>query len=85
MKYALYFKQSAEKELLALPKAYAHKVKDAIVALSNNPRPTGCKKLSGSSNDYRIRVGIYRVVYNISDNILTVTVIKVAHRKDVYR
>ncbi len=85
MKYALYLKKSAEKELLALPREYAVKVKDAIVALADNPRPAGCKKLSGKADDYRIRVGTYRVVYTISDKVLTVSVIKIAHRKDVYR
>jgi len=85
MKYALYLKKSAEKELLALPKAYAIQVKDAIVSLAHNPRPAGCKKLTGKTDDYRIRVGTYRVVYTISDKVLTVSVIKIAHRKEVYR
>jgi mRNA interferase RelE/StbE len=85
MKYTLLFKKSAEKELLALPKNDAFKVRDAILGLTNNPRPSGCKKLSGTEDDYRIRVGRYRVVYSISDNVLTVRVIKIAHRKDVYR
>lgn len=85
MKYALYLKKSAEKELLALPKEQALKIKDAIVALTHNPHPAACKKLSGKSDDYRIRVGTFRVVYTISDKALTVWVIKIAHRKDVYR
>jgi mRNA interferase RelE/StbE len=85
MTYTLFLKKSAEKELLALPKAQAHKVKEAILRLIENPRPSGCKKLSGNTDDYRIRVGNYRVVYSISDKVLTVWVIKIAHRKNIYK
>lgn len=85
MKYALFLRKSAEKELLALPKVQAIKVRDAIIALTENPRPSGCKKLQGSDSDFRIRIGDYRVVYSISDKVLTIWVIKIAHRKDVYR
>jgi len=83
--YKLVLKRSAEKELLALPKAQAFRVKAAIEGLADNPRPKGCKKMSGSTDDYRIRVGSYRVVYSVSDAEVTVWVIKVGHRKDVYR
>lgn len=85
MKYALIIKKSAEKELLALPRESAVKIKSAIEALADNPRPKGCKKLSGKADDYRIRIGSYRVVYTISDREVTVWIIKVAHRKEVYR
>ncbi len=85
MKYTLQFKKSAEKELLALPREQAFKIRDAVLALTSNPRPGGCKKLSGSSDDYRIRIGNYRVVYTISDKVLTIWVIKIAHRKEVYK
>jgi len=85
MSYTLVLKRSAEKELLALPKAQAFKVKAAIAELTGNPRPTGCKKISGSADDYRIRIGNYRVVYSVSDAKVTVWVIKIGHRKDVYR
>ena len=57
----------------------------AILNLQNNPRPHGCKKLTGSSHVYRIRVGIYRVVYEIIDKQLVVYIFDVEHRKDVYR
>lgn len=85
MKYALFLKKSAEQELLALPKEQAFKIKDAILDLSHNPRPKGCKKLSGSLADYRIRIGDYRVVYSIADKVLTILVVKIAHRRDVYK
>jgi mRNA interferase RelE/StbE len=55
------------------------------VDLVNNPRPDGCKKLVGLDNIYRIRVGLYRIVYRIEDEILYIEVIKIGHRKDVYR
>ena len=85
MKYTISYKRSAYEELLQLPANIAHKIKNAIDSLSENPRPHSCKKLKGSVNDYRIRIGNYRVVYTIIDTILIVTVIKIAHRKDVYR
>lgn len=85
MKYSIKYKRSAFEELLQLPMSIAHKVKTAIDSLSENPRPQGCKKLKGSVKDYRIRIGNYRVIYTITDTILIVTVIKIAHRKDVYR
>ena len=85
MKYVLFLKKSAEKELLSLPREQAQKIKSAILSLTENPRPAGCKKISGKEDDYRIRIGNYRVVYTISDKVLTVLVIKIAHRKEIYR
>jgi len=85
MKYSIFYKRSASEELLQLPANIAHKVKAEINSLSDNPHPHGCKKLKGSINEYRIRIGNYRVIYTITDTILMVTVIKIAHRKDVYR
>ena len=85
MKYTIVYKQSASKELLQLPAKIAYKTRAAINSLSENPRPHGCKKLHGSDNEYRIRIGNYRVIYIISDGVLIITVIKIAHRKDVYR
>ena len=57
----------------------------AIQALAQNPRPPGCRKLTGSKNDWRIRVGDYRVVYEIADEIRVVRVNRVRHRREVYR
>jgi mRNA interferase RelE/StbE len=64
---------------------YLSSIKKAVNDLSNNPRPFGCIKLSGFDNLYRIRVGVYRVIYSIEDDILTVEVIKVDHRSNVYK
>ncbi|MBM3436510.1 MAG: type II toxin-antitoxin system RelE/ParE family toxin [Bacteroidetes bacterium] len=85
MKYSILYKRSASEELLQLPVNIAYKVRAAINRLSENPRPQGCKKLKGSVNEYRIRIGNYRVIYTIANTVLIVTVIKIAHRKDVYR
>lgn len=85
MSYSIVIKKSADKELLHLPASYIYKIRAVISSLAENPRPHDCKKLSGSQNEYRIRVGMYRILYTIHDNILTVFVMKIAHRKDVYR
>lgn len=60
-------------------------VKEIILGLSGNPRPDGSIKLTGAQNDYRIRVGTYRILYNIHDYVLTIHVFDVDHRKQVYR
>ena len=60
-------------------------VEAKIDGLANDPRPSGCKKLQGSDNEYRIRIGNYRVIYTIADVVKIVTIIKIADRKDAYR
>jgi mRNA interferase RelE/StbE len=85
MRYTLIYKRSAAEELLKLPSSAAQKVKSAIDQLVDNPRPVGCKKLTGTDDSYRIRIGNYRVIYTVFDSLLIVTIIKVAHRKDAYR
>jgi mRNA interferase RelE/StbE len=82
--YIIEFKQSAKKELAQLPDWIAEKVLDRIKALAGNPRPDGCKKLTGSTHSYRIRINDYRVVYSITDKHLIIQIIKIGHRKDVY-
>ncbi len=85
-RYRVLIKQSAAKELEALPNKKARqRVVARIRALADEPRPAGCEKLSGHHDRYRVRQGIYRVVYSISDKELLVFVVKVGHRKDVYR
>ncbi len=82
--YKVLFKASVEKDLRAIPGKDIKRILQKIKALSSEPRPPGCEKLTGSER-YRIRQGRYRIVYSIQDNVLTVWVVKVAHRKDVYR
>jgi len=83
-KYRIEVKQSAAKELGKIPKKELTRILDKISSLSDAPRPEGSIKLTGQEK-YRLRIGKYRVLYSIEDDILTVYVVKVAHRKDVYR
>jgi len=82
--YQLLIKPSARKELEQLSDSILRRIDEAIVKLSNHPRPVGSKKLVGAPL-YRIRIGTYRVVYEIDDNRKAVTVVTVGHRGDVYR
>lgn len=84
--YRVLIKASAAKELEALPnKKIRQRLVERIRALAGDPRPAGIEKLSGYHDRYRARQGVYRVVYSVSDRELLVYVIKVGHRKDVYR
>ncbi|MBS1775417.1 MAG: type II toxin-antitoxin system RelE/ParE family toxin [Bacteroidetes bacterium] len=85
MVYALQIKPSAQKEMAAIQRHEALKINKAILALANNPLPTGSKKLKATENKYRIRIGNYRVIYNIQSNILTILILKIAHRKEAYK
>ncbi len=85
MTYTVVIKRSAQKQIEKIPKTHIDKIKAAILDLADNPRPQGCTKLTGSKNIYRIREGVYRIVYEITDNVLTVYVFDVDHRKQVYR
>jgi mRNA interferase RelE/StbE len=82
--YKVYFKESVEKDFTAIPKKDLVKILRRIKALSENPRPSGCEKLTGRER-YRVRQGRCRIVYSIEDAVLTVWIVKVGHRKDVYR
>jgi len=82
--YEIYFKESVWKELKKVPKNDLKKILSRIERLGDEPRPMGYEKLTGCEL-YRVRQGNYRVVYSIQDNELTVWVIKVGHRKNVYR
>lgn len=84
--YRILFLRSAEKELFKLPEKYRERTFDAIERLSENPRPVGCAKLKGYQNRYRITIGKdYRIIYSIQDDLLLVEVIRIRHRKEVYR
>jgi mRNA interferase RelE/StbE len=82
--YQVVINKKAQKEIDALPSYIKGNVDEHILALGENPRPSGCIKLKGEDNLYRIRIGDYRVVYAIEDEICIVDVVKVAHRKEVY-
>ena len=84
-RYSVLIKPSARKELEAVDlKKDRQRIVAAILSLADDPRPSGCRKLSGKDK-YRIRCGDYRVVYSVLDVILVVTIVKVGHRSDVYR
>lgn len=82
--YFVEVKPSARKELEALPNDVLARVLPKIDALRSAPRPTGCKKLKGYKDLWRIRVGDWRVVYIIDDTAKVVSVTRIAHRRDVY-
>jgi mRNA interferase RelE/StbE len=82
--YEILIRRSAEKEIRDLPHEVRSRVVERIRALASSPRPAGCEKLAGR-DAYRIRVGLYRIVYTIEDRRLVIEVVRVAHRKDAYR
>ncbi|MFN2455793.1 MAG: type II toxin-antitoxin system RelE/ParE family toxin [Pyrinomonadaceae bacterium] len=83
MSYEVLILRRAQKQLADLPKADYGRVRDAVAALADNPRPVGCKKLTGREG-WRIRSGDYRVIYEIEDVQRKVTVLHIGHRRDVY-
>jgi mRNA interferase RelE/StbE len=82
--FKVYFKKSVEKDFKGIPESDLQKILNRIEQLQTNPRPNGSEKLTGQER-YRIRQGSYRIVYSIQDNELTVWVVKVGHRKEIYR
>jgi mRNA interferase RelE/StbE len=83
-KYKIEIKKTAIKELNNLPPSDLKKILQRIQSLADDPRPPGCKKLSGEEK-YRIRSGNYRILYMIEDDVLVIYIVKIAHRRDVYR
>ncbi len=84
MSYSLSIPRSVNKRMERLPAEVYDRLDGAILALADEPRPPGCVKLKGRE-DWRIRVGDYRIVYGIDDEQRIVEVLNVAHRRDVYR
>jgi mRNA interferase RelE/StbE len=82
--YRLLIKPSAVGEIEAIPKVDRARTVKRIKGLSENPRPPGCEKLSGEEK-YRVRQGWYRIVYSVNDQAREVVVVKLGHRKDIYR
>jgi len=83
--YRVTIRRSAKKALDALPKPAGDRIALAIAGLRQQPRPSGCRKIVGSENGYRIRVGRYRVVYEVRDKELLLLVVRVAIRGSAYR
>ena len=84
MPYRLLIRASAEKEMDSLPRSIHTRISRRIIALEDDPRPMGSKKLEGVEG-YRLRIGDYRVVYTVDDKQKVVTIARVAHRREVYR
>lgn len=84
-RFTVRFSPSATKELEALPAEIQERVERAVVPLADNPRPLGSRKLKGADNQYRIRVGRYRVIYEIHEKEVVVLIVRISHRKDAYR
>ncbi|HPJ97202.1 MAG TPA: type II toxin-antitoxin system RelE/ParE family toxin [Syntrophales bacterium] len=82
--YEIYFKEPVEKDFRTVPKEDLKKILQRIEALSDDPRPPGHEKLTGQER-YRVRQGLYRIIYSVQDKELTIWIVKVGHRKDVYR
>lgn len=83
MNYTVRILRRAQKELEALPRSDYDRVRNAIAELATDPRPNGCKKLI-DRDGWRIRVGDYRVIYEIDDPAKIVTVLHIGHRSDIY-
>ena len=83
--YKILWKKSAVRELDKIPNQFAVKIFNAVSELKFEPRPANCKNMIGLSKHYRLKVGDYRVVYSIEDKILIIEIIRIAHRKDVYK
>lgn len=83
-KYEIVFRRSVYKDLKPIPKVEVARILKRIDSLADDPRGPGCEKLSGQER-YRVRQGVYRIVYEIEDDRLIVVVVKVGHRGEVYR
>ena len=84
--YKIKFDSRVKKDLKSIPAQDIKRIKSAISELENKPRPDGCKKLKGNKQDfYRIRVGKYRVIYLVEDEILLILVVRVGHRKEIHK
>ena len=83
-RYRVLFRKSVEKDFANIPKSDVKRILNRIKTLEENPRPPGSKKLTGQER-YRLRQGRYRIVYSIQNDELTIWVVKIGHRKDIYR
>ena len=84
-RYKIEISRTAEKQLKKLPRDDQRRIARAMVELGDNPRPPGSRKLTGYDDVYRVRVGMYRVIYSVSGRKLIVIILKIGHRRDVYR
>lgn len=83
--YEVFLERRAERDLKRLEAKEFRRIISEIKALAENPRPAGCRKIAGSESDWRIRVGDYRVIYEVDEHAEAVRVMRVRHRREVYR
>jgi mRNA interferase RelE/StbE len=83
--YEVYLERAAERDLRQLSVEDFHRVISHIKALADDPRPSGCRKITGSKSDWRIRIGDYRVIYEIDEKAKAVRVMRIRHRREAYR
>jgi mRNA interferase RelE/StbE len=83
--YEVYLEKAAENDLKRLPTITFQRIIPQVRALAENPRPSGCRKLTGSKSDWRIRIGDYRVLYEIDEKTKSVRIMRVRHRREAYR
>lgn len=81
--YRIVIKRSAERDLRRLPRPLFLRINQAILALANDPRPTGTRKLKGALEGWRLRVGDFRILFQVDDSVRVVTIVRVQHRRDV--
>jgi mRNA interferase RelE/StbE len=85
MSYIIIIENKAQKDFLKLSPPFDTTVKKHIDALEKDPRPHGVKKLSGSDDSYRIRIGDYRILYSIDDRRKVISIFRIRHRREVYQ
>ena len=83
--YEVYLERSAADDLRRLPRRLFDRIIARIGRLADDPRPAGCRKIEGSKSDWRIRIGEYRVIYEIDDDLDRVNVMRVRHRREAYK
>ena len=83
--YEVYLERRAERDLKRVSLKNFHRIVSRIKSLTQEPRPDGCRKITGSRSDWRIRIGDYRVIYEIDEKARVVRVMRVRHRREVYR
>jgi mRNA interferase RelE/StbE len=83
--YEVYLEHAAEKDLKKLPAKVFQRIINQIKGLAENPWPKGCRKITGSKHDWRIRVGDYRIIFEVDDNAHVVRVMRIRYRREAYR
>ena len=84
-RYHIDVSATAEKQLKKLPRAVQIRIVTKIMQLADDPYPSGCRKLTGFDDAFRVRVGTYRVIYSVHQATIVIVILKIGHRKDVYR